>query len=66
MSYMDKWIIELEGGAYKQTYKISQEAVPGLDDVKSLITSELIEGTMDRFNAMHKDFGRSFELLKNK
>ena len=64
MSYMDKWLIEIEGGQYKQTYKISHESVPSVEDVKKLITPELLEGTMSRFNGMHTDFGIAYNGLK--
>lgn len=64
MSYMDKWLIEVEGGAYKQTYKISHESVPSADDVKKLITEEFIENTIARFNGMHSDFAKAFEQIK--
>lgn len=64
MAYMDKWIIELEGGAYKQTYKISQEAIPSIEDVKRLVSDSLLENSMERFNGMHKDFAQAFELIK--
>lgn len=64
MSYMDKWLIEVEGGAYKQTYKISHEHIPSVEDVKKLVTEELIENTISRFNGMHVDFGKSFEQIK--
>lgn len=64
MSYMDKWLIEIEGGAYKQTFKVSHEGVPALEDVKKLITEELLNGCMERFNGMHLDFKNAYENLK--
>lgn len=63
LSYMDKWLIEIEGGAYKQTYKISHESVPGLEEVKMLITDELLQHTMSRFNEMHADFSNAFQRI---
>lgn len=64
MAYMDKWLIEIEGGAYKQIFKISQENT-SLDDVKKLITPALLNGCMERFNGMHIDFKNAYELLKS-
>lgn len=65
MSYNDKWIIEIEGGQYKQTYKIGHDSVNGVEDVKKLITEELLDGTMERFGGMHKDFGDAFKKLNS-
>jgi hypothetical protein len=59
--YNEKYIIELEAGQYKQTYKISADSVDGLEGVKELLTNELIENTLDRFSGMHADFKKSFE-----
>jgi hypothetical protein len=59
--YNEKYIIELEAGQYKQTYKISADSVDGLEGVKALLTSELIENSLDRFAGMHADFKKSFE-----
>jgi hypothetical protein len=60
----EKWIIEVEGGAYKQTFRIAQESVPGLDDVKRMVTPQLLDGCMDRFNTMHRDFTAAYQLVK--
>jgi hypothetical protein len=65
LSFMDKWIIEIEGGAYKQAFKISHDAIPSEEEVKKLLTEELLQGCMDRFNGMHTDFGRAFQAYKN-
>lgn len=58
--YNEKYIIELEAGQYKQTFKISADSVDGLEGVKSLITPELVKNSLDRFESMHADFKKSF------
>lgn len=63
-SWNEKYIIEIEAGQYKQTYKISQDSVDGLEDVKRLCSTELLEGTLERFRAMHNDFNHAFQHLK--
>jgi hypothetical protein len=65
MAWNEKYIIEMEAGQYKQTFKIGQESVSGIEEVKALCTDELISNTIDRFNTMHKDFSSSFNALKN-
>jgi hypothetical protein len=64
-SYNEKWIIEIEGGQCKQIYKISQDALSGLEDVKRIVTSELIRKTFDRFSEMHHDLSDAFNSIKN-
>ncbi len=61
MQWNEKYMIEMEAGNYKQTFKISQDSVTGLEDVKSLCTDELIESAIDRFNAMHTDLTTAFK-----
>lgn len=56
----------MEGGQYKQTYKVSQDSVSGLEDVKALCTEELVNGTLARFEGMHGDFGNAFKKVSNK
>jgi len=60
LSWNEKWIIEIEAGPYKQTYKIAQESCPSLDEVKSLVTPALLSGTLNRFLTMHADFSEAF------
>jgi hypothetical protein len=62
--YNEKYIIELEAGQYKQTFKISAESVEGLEGVKKLITQELLNGCLERFSGMHADFKKSFDQTK--
>lgn len=59
----EKWIIEVEGGQYKQTFRLSQESVPNIEHVKQMITPQLIEGCMDRFGSMHGDFSNAYKLV---
>jgi len=60
----EKWIIEFEGGAYKQTFKLSQESIASLEEVKALITPRMIEGAIERFRSMHTDFGAAYQHVK--
>jgi hypothetical protein len=64
-AWNEKYIIEMEAGQYKQTYKISQDSVAGLDAVKELCTPELISGTLARFSAMHSDFHLAYQTISN-
>lgn len=64
MQWNDKYIIEMEAGQYKQTFKISTDAVTGLEQVKALCTEELMASAMTRFSSMHADFGEAYKSLK--
>jgi hypothetical protein len=63
LSWNEKWIIEIEAGQYKQSYKIAQESIPDLERVKKLITPELLSGALERFHSMHSDFAKSYSSL---
>lgn len=63
--YNEKYIIEMEAGQYKQTYKISFDSVEGLEGVKALCTPQLIQSTLQRFSLMHSDFLVAFQSLSN-
>jgi hypothetical protein len=62
--YNEKYIIELEAGQYKQTFKIGVDSVDGLEGVKRLITPELVGNCLERFSGMHADFKKSFDQTK--
>jgi hypothetical protein len=64
MQWNEKYIIEMEAGQYKQTYKISQDSVSGLEEVKALCSQDLMDNTMARFSNMHNDFSTAFKSLK--
>jgi len=63
--YNEKYIIEMEGGQYRQAYKISADSVAGLEGAKALCTPDLIEGTLNRFSGMHADFAKAFQTISN-
>jgi hypothetical protein len=63
LSWNEKWIIEIEAGQYKQSYKIAQESIPDLERVKKLVTPELLSGALERFHSMHADFAKSYSSL---
>ena len=61
--YNEKYIIELEAGQYKQTFKISADSVQGLEGLRALLTDELLMNSLERFAGMHADFKKAFEQL---
>jgi hypothetical protein len=61
--YNDKYLIEIEGGSYRQTFKISTEAIDGVDQLKRLCSDSFIEQCIQRFRSMHVDFQNTFSSL---
>ena len=64
--YNDKYLIELEGGAYRQTFKISTDAVSSAEEVKAMCSEAFIQQCIVRFRSMHTDFQTTFQSTKNK
>lgn len=67
-SYNNKYTVKIELSDFEQTFKISETDVLGLDDVKSMITNELLQNCLTRFISMREDWEKSFHSknLKNK
>lgn len=51
----------MEAGQYKQTYKISQDSVAGIEGAKALCSEALIHNTLERFRSMHADFSIAYQ-----
>ncbi len=62
--YNNKYLIEMEAGQYKQTYKISVDSVDGIEGIKKLCSEELIQSSMKRFMAMHEDFTKAYQSIQ--
>ena len=59
-SYNAKYIVKIELGQFEQVFKISETDVFGLDDVKAMITHELLKKSLDRFITMREDWENAF------
>lgn len=64
-SYNAKYLVKIELGQFEQVFKIGETDVMGLEDVKAMITDELLENTLDRFISMRSDWENAFK-NKNK
>lgn len=58
-----KYIVKFEAGGYEQSYKIPENAVKGIEDLKARVDSDFIEKVYDRFEKMHLDF---LEIIQKK
>lgn len=49
----DKYMVKFEAGPMEQIFKFTVQQVKGVENLKTLITSEFIETTRLRFNDMY-------------
>jgi hypothetical protein len=61
-SYNAKYLVKIEIGQFEQVFKINETDVFGLEDVKAMITDELLENTLGRFVTMRSDWENAFKL----
>jgi hypothetical protein len=55
-SYNDKYILEVEIGIYKQTFKMSHDSVSGVADIRKLVDARFMDSCMQRFHGMREAF----------
>lgn len=58
--YNAKYLIKIELGQFEQIFKIGETEVIGLDDVKAMITDELLTHCLERFISMRSDWELAF------
>lgn len=62
-SWNAKYIIKIELSNYEQVFKISEQDVSGLDDVKKLLTPAFLDKALNNFVSMRSAFSESFQNL---
>ena len=62
-SWNSKYIIKIELGNYEQVFKIKEEDVTGLEDVKKIITDNFLEKSLKTFIEMRASFSEEFNKL---
>lgn len=65
LNYNAKYIVKIELGQFEQTFKIGETDVMGLEEVKNMLTPELLSNCLQRFLGMRADWEEAF-LQKNK
>lgn len=63
-SWNARYIIKVELDKYEQTYKVNENEVTGLNDVKQILNDAFLESCMKRFLTMRSDFNQSFQTIK--
>jgi len=59
--YNAKYMVKIELGQFEQVYKISEADVNGLEDVKRMVTEDLLKNALDRFLTMRTDWESAFK-----
>lgn len=60
-SYNSKYLVKIELGQFEQVFKIAEGDVGGLEEVKQMITEDLLKNTLDRFISMRTDWELAFK-----
>lgn len=60
-SYNAKYMVKIELGQFEQTFKIAESDVNGLEEVKKMITEQLLKNSIDRFLTMRSDWEEAFK-----
>lgn len=64
-SYNGKYMVKIELGQFEQTFKINETDVFGLEEIKNMITHELLTNSLHRFLSMREDWEKAFEQKNN-
>lgn len=60
-NYNSKYLLKIELDQFEQMFKISENDVFGVEDLKNMITEELLSNCFDRFLQMRQDWYNAFE-----
>jgi hypothetical protein len=64
--YNAKYMVKIELGQYEQTFKIAESEVAGLEEVKRMISEQLLKNSLQRFLTMRSDWEDAFRNLNEK
>ena len=62
-SWNSKYIIKIELGNFEQVFKLREDEVSGLEDIKKLITDSFLEKSLKNFIEMRSALSESFSKL---
>lgn len=60
-SYNGKYLLEFQVADLKQVYTIPENRVKGVDQIREIVTDDLIEGVTRRFKEMRDDFISAYQ-----
>nr|WP_294861561.1 hypothetical protein [uncultured Fluviicola sp.] len=59
--YNAKYLVKIELGQFEQTFKIAESDVNGLEELKRMITDQLLHNSLERFISMRSDWEEAFK-----
>ena len=60
-SYNMKFIVKIEAGPMSQEYKLGEDEVSGLGDIKKILSEDFLRKVKLRFDEMFKDWNAAIE-----
>lgn len=55
-SYNAKYIVKIELAQFEQVFKIAESDVSGIEELKRMVTENLLRNSLDRFISMRADW----------
>lgn len=59
--YNAKYLVKIELGQFEQTFKIAESDVNGLEELKRMVTDQLLRNSLERFLSMRTDWEEAFK-----
>ena len=59
-NYNSRYILKIELGQFEQSFKIGESDVMGLEEVRKMITPDLLSNCLQRFVEMRSDWEKAF------
>lgn len=59
--YNAKYLVKIELGQFEQTFKIAESDVTGLEELKRMVTDQLLRNSLERFLSMRTDWEEAFK-----
>lgn len=60
-SYNAKYLVKIELGQFEQVFKIAESDVNGVEEVKRMVTDQLLRNSLERFLSMRTDWEEAFK-----
>jgi len=62
-NYNEKYILKIELGQFEQIYKLAEKDIKDVEDIKKMITPELLSNALKRFVSMREDWAEAFRIV---
>ena len=59
--YNAKYLVKIELGQFEQTFKIAESDVNGLEELKRMVTDQLLRNSLERVLSMRTDWEEAFK-----